>query len=108
MADDRPPLILPRPSPGRLDLLAQIGLEPDHVDPAHIDEAPLKDETPRRLALRLARLKAEATAARWPDAVVLGADTVVAVGRRVLGKTDSEAEARAWLELLSGRGHRVL
>ena len=108
MADARPPLILASASPRRLDLLAQIGLEPDHVDPADIDETPLPKETPRRLALRLARSKAQAAAARWPGAFVLGADTVVAAGRRLLGKAESEDEARAWLNLLSGRAHRVL
>lgn len=95
-------------SPRRLDLLRQIGLEPDRVDPADIDERPLPNETPRLLATRLARLKAEAAAARAPDAFVIGADTVVAVGRRVLGKAASAAEARGWLELMSGRAHRVL
>ena len=108
MADPRPPLILASASPRRLDLLAQIGLQPDHVDPADIDERPLPKETPRRLALRLARLKAQTAAARWPDAFVLGADTVVAAGRRLLGKAENEDEARAWLTLLSGRAHRVL
>ena len=104
------PLILASASPRRLELLRQIGLAPDRVDPADIDENPLRDETPRRLALRLARLKAEAAAARAGNqgAYVLAADTVVAVGRRVLGKASDETEARAWLSLMSGRAHRVL
>ena len=101
------PLILASASPRRLDLLAQIGLIPDAVDPAEADESPLKDETPRMLALRLARATAQAVAARRPGAFVLAADTVVAVGRRVLPKTETEDEARACLALLSGRGHRV-
>src|SRR5260221_13006190 len=88
MADARPPLILASASPRRLDLLAQIGIQPDHIDPADIDEHPLPKETPRRLALRLARLKAQTAAARWPGAFVLGADTVVAAGRRLLGKAE--------------------
>jgi septum formation protein len=101
-------LVLASGSPRRLDLLRQAGLEPDLVDPAEIDERPLKRELPAALAGRLARLKAEAVAARHPDAYVLGADTVVACGRRILPKTETEAEARACLALLSGRRHRVL
>jgi len=81
---------------------------PDVVDPADVDESPRKDETPRRLALRLATDKAAAVAARRPEAFILAADTVVVVGRRVLPKADKEAEARACLGLLSGRAHRVL
>ena len=95
-------------SPRRLDLLRQIGVEPDRVDPADIDETPSPKETPRLLALRLARLKAQAAAARAEGCFVLGADTVVAVGRRVLPKAETESEARACLMLLSGRAHRVL
>ncbi|HEY5106903.1 MAG TPA: Maf family nucleotide pyrophosphatase [Caulobacteraceae bacterium] len=105
---DRPPLILASASPRRLELLAQGGLTPNHVDPASIDEAPLSDETPRLAAQRLARAKAEAVAARHPGAFVLAADTIVAVGRRMLGKPATEAQAVAMLALLSGRGHRVL
>lgn len=98
-------LVLASASPRRLALLAQIGVTPDEVIAANIDETPLKKETPRALALRLARAKAEAVEAG--DARVLAADTVVAVGLRVLPKTETEAEARACLALLSGRGHRV-
>lgn len=101
-------LVLASASPRRLDLLRQIGVEPDGVAPADIDETPLHDETPRRLALRLAREKARAAASRTPDAFVLAADTVVAVGRRVLPKAETVEEARHCLELLSGRAHRVL
>lgn len=108
MGDDRPRLVLASASPRRLDLLRQIGLEPDRIDPADIDERPLPKETPRLLALRLAGAKADVAAARAPGAFVLAADTVVAVGRRVLGKAGTPEEARAWLALLSGRGHRVL
>lgn len=100
-------LVLASASPRRLELLAQVGLVPDAVEPADIDEAALAKETPTRLALRLARAKAAAVAARRPDAFVLAADTVVAVGRRVLPKAGTEAEARACLALLSGRNHRV-
>jgi septum formation protein len=101
-------LVLASASPRRLDLLRQIGLEPSAIDPADVDEASLSQETPRRLALRLALAKAAAVAPRHPEDYVLAADTVVAVGRRVLPKVDTEAEGRACLELLSGRNHRVL
>jgi septum formation protein len=103
----RPPLVLASASPRRLDLLAQAGVVPDRIDPPEIDETALKAETPRLAASRLARAKAAAGAAAHPGAYVLGADTVVAVGRRLLGKPGTEAEAGAMLALLSGRGHRV-
>jgi septum formation protein len=89
-------------------LLRQIGVEPDQVAAADLDESPLPKETPRRLAVRLAGAKALAVAADFSDDVVLAADTVVAVGRRVLPKAADEAEVRACLSLLSGRAHRVL
>lgn len=109
MAGERPQrLVLASASPRRLDLLRQIGLVPDAVLAADIDETPLPKETPRQLALRLAREKAEAVARIQPDAFVVAADTVVAVGRRVLPKAGSDAEVRACLDLLSGRAHRVL
>jgi septum formation protein len=97
-------LILASASPRRLALLAQIGVTPDEIIAADIDETPLKKETPRALALRLARGKAEAVKG---NGRVLAADTVVAVGRRTLPKAETEAEARDCLALLSGRGHRV-
>lgn len=101
-------LVLASASPRRLDLLRQIGLAPDAVAPAEIDETPLPKETPRALALRLAGAKAAVVAASHPDAHVLAADTVVAVGRRVLPKAETEGEVRACLALISGRNHRVL
>jgi septum formation protein len=101
-------LVLASASPRRLDLLRQIGLEPDLVEAAEVDETPLKDETPRRLALRLADEKAAGVAARHADSYVLAADTVVTLGRRVLPKAETAAEVRDCLELLSGRAHRVL
>ncbi|WP_372784777.1 nucleoside triphosphate pyrophosphatase [Phenylobacterium sp.] len=101
-------LVLASASPRRLDLLRQIGFEPDLVEAAEVDETPLKDETPRRLALRLAGEKAAGVAARHADSYILAADTVVALGRRVLPKAETAAEVRACLELLSGRAHRVL
>ena len=102
------PLVLASASPRRLELLRQVGIEPDVVDPADIDETPAKDETPRRLALRLAIGKAAVVATRHPDAFILGSDTLVAVGTRILNKPESEAEARKMLGLLSGRAHKVL
>jgi septum formation protein len=101
-------LVLASASPRRQALLAQIGIAPDAVAPADVDETPERGETPRRLALRLAEAKAAAGALGQADAFVLAADTVVAVGRRVLPKAETEAEARACLALLSGRAHRVL
>jgi septum formation protein len=101
-------LVLASASPRRLDLLRQIGLEPDAVTAADIDESRLRNETPRRLALRLAAAKCAHVAAADPAAFVLGADTVVAVGRRVLPKAETAEEVRACLDLLSGRSHRVL
>ncbi len=103
-----PRLVLASASPRRLDLLRQIGLEPDAVDPPDIDETPRADETTRRLVQRLAQEKAAAVAARHPGAFVLAGDTLVAVGRRILAKPEDEADARRMLSLLSGRAHRVL
>lgn len=102
-----PELVLASSSPRRIELLAQVGIVPDHIDPADIDETPLKGETPPRLAARLATTKAQVVAARRPEAVVIAADTVVAVGRRFLEKAADEAEATRFLKLLSGRNHRV-
>jgi septum formation protein len=106
-------LVLGSASPRRLELLAQIGVEPDAVLPAEIDETPRKAEAPRALAERLAREKALASAALAGERVelapclTLGADTVVGVGRRILPKCETREEAQACLDLLSGRGHRV-
>ena len=104
----RAPLVLASASPRRLDLLARLGLAPDTVAPADIDETEAPGELPRALALRLATEKGRAVAPTHPGAVILSADTVVAVGRRVLPKTEHPDEARACLDLLSGRAHRVL
>ena len=103
-----PPLVLASASPRRLALLRQIGLEPARIDPAEIDETALPNETARRLAVRLAREKARAVVAQDPGAYVLAADTVVAAGRRLLGKPADAAGAEQMLRLLSGRAHRVL
>lgn len=113
-----PRLVLASASPRRRALLRQIGIVPDEIVPAHIDETPRRGELPRDLARRLACAKATAVAARSigpgspppsgpVDALVIGADTVVACGRRILPKATGEEEARACLKLLSGRRHRV-
>lgn len=100
-------LILGSASPRRLTLLAQIGVVPDEVRPADIDETPLKGELARPYCLRMAREKAEALPLGPGEAVLTG-DTTVAVGRRILGKPKDRAEAEAFLRLLSGRRHRVI
>ena len=99
-------LVLASASPRRRELLAQIGITPNFCPPPDIDESPRKNEVPRLLALRLARAKAAAVVA--PGAHVLAADTVVAAGRRILPKAETEQDARACLKLLSGRRHRVI
>ena len=101
----RPKLILASASPRRLDLLARIGVVPDAVAPADIDESVLRGELPAPHAQRLAAEKAAAVAE--PGAITLAADTVVAAGRRILPKAEDEATARRCIELLSGRRHRV-
>ena len=103
-----PRFILASASPRRLELLGRLGLSPDAVDPADIDETPLKAERPAPHVARLAADKAAAVAARHPGAVVLAADTLVAAGLRILPKAEDEQTARACLKLLSGRRHQVL
>lgn len=100
-------LILASSSPRRLDLLKQIGITPDAVIPADIDETPRKNELPRDLALRLACEKAQEIAKDHKDAHILAADTVVACGRRIVPKPQDETEAEKYLQLLSGRRHHV-
>ena len=102
-----PRLVLASASPRRLELLRQIGLMPDLVDPAEIDETPHREEEPAAHALRLAEEKLRAVMPRHPGDYILAADTVVACGRRILPKAMDEASARRCLELLSGRRHRV-
>jgi len=99
--------VLASVSPRRLELLRQVGLVPDRIDPADIDEAPRLGELPPAHALRLAEEKVRTVMPRHPGAYILAADTVVACGRRILPKTEDEASARRCLELLSGRRHRV-
>lgn len=98
-------LILASASPRRAELLAQIGVVPEAIIPAEIDETPLKAELPRVYAGRLSVEKAEAVQA---EGLILAADTVVAVGRRILEKPCDLAEAERFLHLLSGRRHRVI
>ncbi|MGE0224317.1 MAG: nucleoside triphosphate pyrophosphatase [Acetobacteraceae bacterium] len=100
------PLVLASASPRRLSLLAQIGVIPDRVIATDIDETPLRDELPRLYARRMALTKVQSV--RCDDAAVLTADTVVAAGRRILPKAETESQARTCLTLLSGRRHRVM
>jgi septum formation protein len=108
-----PKLVLASASPRRLQLMDQVGLQPDLLNPTDIDETPLKRETPRRLSLRLAEEKARAALtaplvrALGPNTIVLAADTVVGLGRRVLPKTETPEDALDCLRLLSGRSHWV-
>ncbi|MGE3148163.1 MAG: Maf-like protein [Pseudorhodoplanes sp.] len=109
----RPKLVLASGSPRRLALVNQVGIEPDALQPADVDETPKKGELPRACATRLARAKAEAALAsvrldeELRGAYILAADTVVAVGRRILPKAEMLDEAAQCLRLLSGRNHRV-
>lgn len=103
----KPPLILASASPRRVELLQQVGIVPDHILPADIDETPLRGELPRDYAQRVACAKAETIAAAHPNSFILSADTVVAAGRRILPKAEDEEQARACLNLLSGRRHAV-
>ncbi|MCC5996838.1 MAG: septum formation protein Maf [Oceanicaulis sp.] len=105
MTKTRAPLVLASASPRRLELLTRIGAEPDRIAPVDIDESARPGELPRALALRLAEGKLAAS--DHPGCYVLASDTVVAVGRRILPKTETRAEAETCLRLLSGRNHRV-
>ena len=105
-----PRFVLASESPRRLALLAQAGLVPDAVKPAAVDETPLRAELPRAYAQRVARAKVEKVAGNWTDgpALFLAADTVVACGRRILPKAETDDQVRACLDILSGRRHQVL
>ena len=102
-----PRLILASASPRREQLLAQIGVRADQIIPANVDETPRERELPRALAMRLGRSKAFTVASQNPRSFVLACDTVVAVGRRILDKTENEVTVRKHLKLLSGRRHVV-
>ena len=101
------PFILASASPRRRDLLSQIGLTPDRILPADINEDPIDGELPKAHALRLACEKAQKIAAHHPEQIILASDTVVGVGRRILPKTEDRKSAEDCLRLLSGRSHRV-
>lgn len=101
-------MILASASPRRVELLKLLGITPSKIIPADIDETPLKGEAPLAYVKRIAIAKAKAVAAKHPNETILSADTVVAVGARILGKAEHEKEARAFLKLISGRRHRVL
>jgi septum formation protein len=100
------PLILASASPRRVELLKQIGIIPNLIIPADIDETPKKSELPRLLALRLAREKAMAIPSK-DDHFIIAADTVVAVGRRILPKAETREDVTYCLDLMSGRSHTV-
>ncbi|WP_419902315.1 Maf family protein [Kiloniella sp.] len=102
------PFVLASASPRRRDLLAQIGLVPDVIDPADIDESPKNRELPTDYGKRISLEKAAVIASRHKGSFILAADTVVAVGRRILPKAEDEMDARDCLALLSGRRHRVM
>lgn len=104
----RPHFVLASASPRRLDLLSQIGVVPDAIVPADIDEKPLKSERPRAYAHRIAAEKAAKVIAAHSGSVILAGDTVVAVGQRILPKAECEDSARKCLKLLSGRRHKVI
>jgi septum formation protein len=101
-------LVLASASPRRRDLLRQIGIVPAEILAADLDETPAKSELPRPLALRLSAAKARAVADLRPGALVLAADTVVGLGRRILPKAETAAEVAHCLALLSGRRHTVV
>lgn len=103
----KPHLILASASPRRVQLLAQLGITPSEIIPADIDETPITGELPLPYVARIAQGKATAIAAKYPGKPILSADTVVALGRRILPKAEDEATARECLQLLSGRRHRV-
>ena len=108
MSNKKPQLVLASASPRRLELLAQINITPDAVIPADINEDPHSGELPRLYAQRMAREKLAAIIPQTKNAFCLAADTVVACGRRILGKPEDADEAKKFLTLLGGRRHRVL
>lgn len=103
-----PDFVLASASQYRLDLLKAAGLPPKQTHAPQGNETPLPDELPTLYVRRIAGLKAAATAQKYPGRCVIAADTVVAVGRRIIGKAMDETQARSALKLLSGRRHRVV
>lgn len=100
-------LILASASPRRQELLKQINIIPSRIEGADIDEKPEKGEKPKALALRLALAKAQAVSSKYPKSYILAADTVVACGQQILDKAETSAQARGYLQKLSGRRHQV-
>ena len=101
-------LILASSSPQRLSLLKTIGIEPDKVIPANIEEIPNKNEKPKDFVIRMSKEKAFDVAKENSNSFILSGDTIVAAGRRIIGKPSDRNEAKEILSLLSGRRHRVL
>jgi septum formation protein len=108
MPNNKPKLVLGSASPRRRDLLKQIGIAPDVIHAADLDESVRPRELPAPYVLRVAKEKNAAIAEKFPDAFVITGDTTVAVGRRILGKAVDEKEAREMLGLLSGRAHKII
>jgi septum formation protein len=104
----QPKLILASSSPRRVDLLKQMGIIPDIISPADVDETPFKSELPARYAQRVAIDKAKKVATIHPNDVILAADTTVVLGRRIIGKPEDDSQAKNFLNLLSGRRHKVI
>ncbi len=103
----KPPLVLASSSPRRRELLAQVGIVPDVVFAPNIDETPLRAEPPAKYALRMAREKATKALDGHAGSIILACDTTVALGRRIVGQPIDDAEASAFLHMLSGRRHHV-
>lgn len=101
-------LILASSSPQRINLLKQVEITPEKIIPADIDETPKKGELPRDYVKRIALEKAEKVFSNNRDYYVLAADTIAALGTRIIGKAENEAEARKFVKLISGRRHKVL
>lgn len=107
MATKKQKLVLASASKGRLGLLEAAGLKPNIIAPMDVDETPFKNEKPEKLVVRLAQIKARAAAEKYPDAYIIAADTLGAVGSRIIGKAENEKQARAAFKLMSGRRHKV-
>ncbi len=107
-SNKKPLLILASASKGRLELLRSIGLEPDIIAPADIDETPQKNELPSDFVKRISQEKALTIQKTHPNSFIIAADTIASCGRRIIGKVDNENDARKTLELLSGRRHKVI